>query len=123
MSHPKLVEEQENQAGNDEAATGRWAVLKELLYDMLCQGARELRDESVELHSNMETALSRLKWKGLAADLSDIRTGNWYKTKTEMRVLQKLYVAMQRLERGEDVGALDSENLFADEPAEPEGDS
>lgn len=117
---PKLLDSQNETVEEAvEAGDGRWAVLKELLYDLLCKGARDLRDESVELHSNMETALARLKWKGLAADLSDIRTGNWYKTKTEMQILQKIYVAMQRLERGEDVGTLDKDNLFVGEP-EPE---
>lgn len=117
---PKLLDSQDEMAGEaGPAGDGRWVVLKELLYELLCKGARDLRDESVELHSNMETALARLKWKGLAADLSDIRTGNWYKTKTEMQILQKIYVAMQRLERGEDVGALDNDNLFVGEP-EPE---
>src|SRR5579872_2068236 len=63
-------------------------ILRQQIGNLLLERVKELSEESLKVHSDMESILSRLLWHAEAADVGDIRTANWHRTKTEISILQ-----------------------------------
>ncbi len=50
-----------------------------------------LHREASDLSADMEALIGRIRCKGHAAKVDDLRAGRWYRTASDLRLLQELY--------------------------------
>lgn len=69
--------------------------IKSEIVSMLEDKLEELRRESEKVKGTMEAALGRIGTQGFDTKLDDLRSGGWYRLKSEVATLQDVLAIVQ----------------------------
>jgi hypothetical protein len=72
-------------------AEAKLLLVKARIEKMLCDRLSTLNDEASVVHADMEALVARIHRKGHIAKVDDLKAGRWYRTASDLRLLQSVY--------------------------------
>lgn len=75
----------------------RFELMRSRIKDLLINRIQLLRIEAHTIQTDMEALMFRLNKEGSAAQLADVKTARWYRTASQVTVLQQLFDLSNRL--------------------------
>jgi hypothetical protein len=69
----------------------RIVAIREKVEALLTERLSVLHEEALVLSADMEALIGRLVYKGHVAKVDDLKAGRWYRTASDLRLLQEIY--------------------------------
>jgi hypothetical protein len=66
-------------------------AIREKIEALLTDRLGILHEEALTLAADMEALLGRIGYKGHVAKVDDLKAGRWYRTASDLRLLQEIY--------------------------------
>jgi len=73
------------------AASSPLEAVKSRIEGLIAERLGILHREASDLSADMDALIARIQRKGHAAKVDDLKAGRWYRTASDLRLLQELY--------------------------------